>query len=114
MIKINTVTIKTPQRCTIGIEEVSKIERNANGDALIDRMAVKRKIEMKWGALSNSDCSTILTAVSNVFFQVDYPDPESGTEETIVCYASKKTAPMLKYDNSTPYWEELSLTLMER
>lgn len=114
MIKINSEVIKTPQRCTIGVQNISYSDRNAYGDMLIDRVAVKRKIEMDWGALSNSDCSTILTAVADVFFRVDYPDPESGAEDVIVCYADKKTAPMLKYTGTTPYWEGLSLTLIER
>lgn len=115
MIKINGVVIKTPQTCRIGIDDIgSSEERNARGSSLVDRVATKRRLELSWGALSNADCSTILTAVKSVFFTVEYPDPETGAEKLIVCRVSDKTAPMLKYTGTTPYWEGLEMTLWER
>ena len=114
MIEINDTSIKTPQRCTVGIEDVGSKSRNALGETLLDRIAVKRKIEMEWGPLSNAECAAVLTAISPTFFRVDYPDPEEGIEKTIVCFAEKKSAPMLKYSGSTPYWEGLKVTLSER
>lgn len=115
MIKINGVVIKTPQSCPIGIDDIGPPpERNARGSALIDRVATKRKLELSWGALSNAECSAILTAVKSVFFTVEYPDPETGAEKLIVCSASDKSAPMLKYTGTTPYWEGLQMILLER
>jgi hypothetical protein len=115
MITINGTTIKTPQDCTIGIYDIaSTADRNAAGDVLIDRIATKRRLDMEWGALSNTDCAAILTAVAPVFFAVTYPDPQDGIARTIVCYVKKRTAPMLKYTGTTPYWEGLSMTLEER
>lgn len=115
MITINGVTIKTPQLCTIGLEDIgSADERTANGSTLVDRVATKRRIDLTWGALSNTDCSAILKAVRSVFFTVKYPDPETGTEKIIVCHVQNKNAPMLKYTGSTPYWEGLDMTLLER
>ena len=115
MITINGTVITTPQTCTIGIYDIgSTAERNANGDTLIDRVAVKRELDMSWGALSNSACSAILTAVSGIFFTVVYPDPQEGAAKTIVCFVSERTSPMLKYTGTTPYWEGLKLTLFER
>ena len=56
MIKVNGTLIKTPpSKVSIGIYDVSKTaDRNAEGTILIDRVAVKRKVEMEWGALTNS------------------------------------------------------------
>lgn len=115
MIKINGVTIKTPQSCTIGIEDIAaKSDRNALGEILIDRIAVKRRFDMEWGALTNAEISSILTAVQSVFFEVEYPDPQTGTTRTIIAYLDSRDAPILKYSGSTPFWEGLSLTLVER
>jgi|LSQX01.1.fsa_nt_gb hypothetical protein len=115
MININGTPVKTPQVCTIGIEEISSGEvRNALGDALIDRVAVKRRLDMEWGALSNAECSAILSAVKSIFFRVEYPDPEDGVEKLIICHVTDRESPMLRYTNGVPYWEGLRMTLMER
>ena len=115
MISINSVAITTPQKCSVGIYDVSKTaDRNAQGDILIDRVAVKRKLEMEWGALSNSAISAILSAVTDVFFTVAYPDPLTGASKTITCYVGDRTAPMLRYTSGTPYWEGLKMNFIEK
>jgi hypothetical protein len=115
MISVNGTPIATPQRCSVGVYDVSKTaDRNAQGDILIDRVAVKRKLEMEWGALSNSAISAILSAVTDVFFTVAYPDPQTGASKTITCYVGDRTAPMLKYTSGTPYWEGLKMNFIER
>ena len=115
MISVNGSPIATPQRCSVGVYDVSKTaDRNAQGDILIDRVAVKRKLEMEWGALSNSAISAILSAVTSVFFTVTYPDPQTGSSKTITCYVGDRTAPMLKYTSGTPYWEGLRMNFIEK
>ena len=115
MISVNGSPIATPQKCSVGIYDVSKTaDRNAQGDILIDRVAVKRKLEMEWGALSNSAISAILSAVTDVFFTVTYPDPLTGASKTITCYVGDRTAPMLKYTSGTPYWEGLRMNFIEK
>lgn len=115
MISINGTPVKTPQRCSVGLDEITSGDvRNALGDMLIDRVAVKRRIEVEWGALSNAECSAILTAVKAIFFRVEYPDPEEGIDKTIVCSVANRVSPMYVYTNGVPYWEGLSMTLLER
>ena len=115
MISVNGSPIATPQKCSVGVHDVSKTsDRNAQGDTLIDRVAVKRKLEMEWGALSNSAISSILSAVTDVFFTVTYPDPLTGASKTITCYVGDRAAPMLKYTSGTPYWEGLRMNFIEK
>ena len=79
MLKVNGTTIKTPQKMSVGIYDVSKnADRNAEGTIMIDRVAVKRKVECEWGALTNAEMSALLSAVTSVFFSVTYPDPQTG------------------------------------
>ena len=114
MIKINDVPIKTPQQFRVAIVPIEAVSQNALGETLIDRVAVKREIPMEYGALTNTEISAILTAVSGVFFSVDYPDPMTGAERTMVARVKECSAPMYNYLSSTPFWEGLSLTLVEK
>lgn len=111
---LGTAYVKTPKKLTVGIYDVSSsADRNAAGEILIDRVAVKRKIECEWGPLTNAEISDILTKVTSVFFTVKYPDPLTGTEKTITCYVGDRTAPIYK-DSGTPVWEGLKMNLIEK
>jgi len=111
---IGSSYVKTPKRLTVGIYDVSaSADRNAKGEILIDRVAVKRKVECEWGALTNNEISTILSAATDVFFTVKYPDPLSGAEKTITAYVGDRTAPVYRYD-STALWEGLKMNLIEK
>jgi hypothetical protein len=115
MIDINGTTIATPKKCSIGVFDISSAAaRNAAGDTVIDRVAVKRKLDLEWGPLTNAAISVLLTAVAAQYFSVAYPDPVTGAAKTIVCYVSERTAPILKYTGATPMWESLKMTLTER
>jgi len=115
MIKVNGVTIKTPSKFTVGLYDVSKTaDRNAQGTILIDRVAVKRKLEMEWPAMSNSEMSTLLSAVTSLFFDVNYPDPQTGAAKTISCYVGDRTAPMYRVIGGVPMWEGLKMNFIER
>lgn len=115
MIIVNGVTIKTPQRLSVGIYDVSSnADRNAQGTIVIDRVAVKRKLEMEWGALSNAEISAILSAVTAVFFSVTYPDPQTGGNKTITCYVGDRSAPMARYKAGGIVWEGLKMNFIER
>jgi hypothetical protein len=99
---------------SVGIYDVSKsADRNAQGDILIDRVAVKRKLEMEWSALTNAEMSSLLSAVTDVFFSVTFPDPQTGGNKTITCYVGDRTAPVYKY-NGTPLWEGLRMNFIEK
>ena len=114
MLKVNGTTIKTPKRMSVGIYDVSKsADRNAQGDILIDRVAVKRKVECEWGALTNAEMSALLSACTAVFFSVTFPDPQTGGDKTITCYVGDRTAPVYKY-NGTPLWEGLRMNFIEK
>ncbi|MFR4588743.1 MAG: DUF6711 family protein, partial [Streptococcus lutetiensis] len=79
MLKINGVAIATPKVYEVTVQDLDgETNRNANGDMIRDRIAVKRKLNLEWQPLSQSEISTLLTAVSGVFFTVTFPDPQLG------------------------------------
>lgn len=115
MIKVNGISIKTPKKLAVGIYDVSKnADRNAQGTILIDRVAVKRKLEMEWGALTNAEIAPILSAVTAVFFSVTYPDPQTSGNKTITCYVGDRTIPMYRMIGTTPMWEGLKMNFIEQ
>lgn len=115
MLKVNGTTIKTPQKMSIGIYDVSKnADRNAEGTIMIDRVAVKRKVECEWGALTNAEMSALLSACTAVFFSVTYPDPMTGAAKTITCYVGDRTAPVYREISGVPLWEGLKMNFIEQ
>lgn len=114
MIKINGVTIPTPSTYQVGIQDLSKAERNANGTMIIERIATKRKLEMSWSYLSQSDLSVLLQAVSGVFFTVQYPDPQDGTLKTGEFYSGDRSAGAIDYKNGVMRWKDIKFNLIEQ
>ena len=116
MIKINGVAIATPKVFEATVSDIDgETNRNANGELIRDRVAVKRKINLEWGTLEQSEMSKILNAVSNVFFTVEFPDPQLGLI-TKIMYVGDRTAPAYVYDTKTKQvkWSGLKMNFIEQ
>lgn len=114
MLKINGVAIATPKTFEVTISDLDgESNRNANGDLIRDRIAVKRKLNCEWGPLSQSECSTLLKAVKDVFFQVTYPDPELDVV-TKTMYVGDRTSPAYSVINGVVKWSGIKFNLVER
>ena len=114
MIKINGVVIATPSDYSVGIQDLSKAERNAAGTMIIERIATKRKLELSYAYLDKPTLSALLTAVSPVFFTVEYPDPQDGALKTGTFYCGDRKAGMIVYNNGIPKWKDIQFSLVER
>lgn len=114
LIKINGVEIPTPSDYSVGIQDISKAERNANGTMIIERIATKRKLELSWKSLSKENLSKILNAVSPVFFQVEYVDPQDGGVKTGTFYCGDRKCPMLNFTNGVPKYKDVGFNFVER
>lgn len=114
MIKINGVELPTPSGYNVGIQDISKAERNANGTMIIERIATKRKLEVAWEYLSQEELSRVLTLVSPVFFAVEYIDPQEGTKKTGTFYAGDRTPKAMDFKNGKIRWKDINFNLIER
>lgn len=114
LIKINGVAIPTPSEYLIGIQDISKAERNANGTMIIDRIATKRKLELSWKYLNKNDLSNLLNKVSPVFFTVEYLDPQDNATKTGTFYCGDRNCGMLDFINSNPRYKDVKFNLIER
>jgi uncharacterized protein DUF6711 len=106
--------ITSPKSFTVTINDVDSdnTQRNAKGDLQRDRIAVKRSMSLDFPPLTNAQISTLLTAVSSVFFDVNYPDPMSGGNITKTCYVGNRTSPLFNFN--TGLWESLSMDFIEK
>lgn len=114
MIKINTTTIATPSTFSVSINDISKAERNANGKILIERIATKRKLEIGYSYLSQAGLASLLSAISSVFFTVEYPDPQTGALRSGTFYVGDRTAGAIDYQNNTMRWKDIKFNFIEQ
>lgn len=117
MLKINGVAIATPKTFKVNIYDIDgETYRNTRGDLIRDRITTKRKLECEWPPLTMTQISTLLKAVEDEFFQVEYPDPYEGAFITKTFYVGDRTAPMLRQNQQTGeiLWEGLSMNFIER
>lgn len=114
MIKIDGRDIPTPSDYSVGIQDISKAERNARGDMIIERIATKRKLELGWKYLSQSSLQIVLNAVSPVFFSVSYIDPLTGSQKTGTFYAGDRNVGALDYTNGKIRWKDIKFSVIEK
>ncbi len=114
MIRISGVLIPSPSEHNVGIMDISKAERNARGDMIMERIATKRRLELTWKYLSKEKLSQVLKLVSPVFFQVEYIDPEDNALKTGTFYCGDRTVRALDYRNGQIRWKDITFNLIER
>lgn len=115
MFKIGGATVHAPRKVTILVQDLSSSDsgRNADGTAMIDFVAAKRKIEVEWPAMNTADMKSVMQAMSAVTFEVTYIDPETGTENTITCYKGDRTVPVYWIIDGEVLWESLKVNFVE-
>ena len=114
MLKINGVAIATPKSFDVTISDLDgETNRNATGDLIRDRIAIKRKLSLEWSPLSQEEISPLLNAVSAVFFTVEFPDPQLGVI-TKTMYTGDRSSPMYCYINGVAKWQGLKMNFIEK
>lgn len=118
IIKINGVAIKDPQTYQWDISDLDSEDgtgRNQRGEMFRDRIAVKRKLSCSWGPLNNAEMSTLLNAVKDTYFTVEFPDAMSGGRQTMTAYVGDRSAPMYRHKGVANWiWEGLTMNFIER
>ena len=114
MISINGVQIATPKTYEVTVSDLDgESNRNAKGELIRDRIAVKRKLNLEWGPLTQIEIQTVLSSVSSVFFTVTFPDPMGGMI-TKTMYVGDRTAPAYQFVNGEIKWQGLKMNFIEK
>jgi hypothetical protein len=114
LIKIDGVEIPAPSEYSVGIQDISKAERNANGTMIMERVATKRKIELMWKYLDKDQLFQVLRAVSPVFFEVEYIDPQDNGIKVGTFYAGDRRSSIIDFKNGAPRYKDVTFNLIER
>lgn len=116
-IKINNIEIpEYPQSFTVTVNDIDgeNSGRTADGSLTRDRLAVKRKLDMDWGVVDWAVASALLKAVSDVFFDIEYPDPMEGGQKTITAYVSDRPALVAIAEGDDVKWSGMKMSIVER
>lgn len=114
MLKVNGAVIPAPAALKVTVFDVaSDVSRNAAGNAVMDLRAVKRKLELSWAHMRGTDFAALLNEM-NGFFEVDYPDPQSGGQRRMSCYCSERAAGILRMEEGNAVWTDIKMVWTER
>lgn len=113
-----SVWLPDPKRGGLSISiqdlDASTTGRNQKGELFRDRVAVKRKISYSAPPLSKAEMSSLLQAITDQFFTLQYPDPQTGSTKSITVYCGDRTAPMYSCIDGVYKWEGLTVDFIER
>lgn len=116
-IAINSVEIAVyPARFEVTLMDLDNAEttiRTVDGHLTRDRVAVKRQIDMQFNAMTWANLTAILQAIGSESFDVTYPDPYTGSQETKTFYAGNRKAAVAIEKNGTYWWDGLQFSLIE-
>jgi hypothetical protein len=114
LISIGGVALPTPSEVTVGVFDISKAERNANGTMLIERITTKKKISCTYTFVTREQLSIILKLVEPVFWDATYIDPVTNTTVTGSFYCGDRNLGYVDFINNVPRYKDLSFELIER
>jgi hypothetical protein len=119
ILQINKIDIADPQTLQWDLYDLDSEDgagRNQEGYMFRDRVAVKRKLNCTWAAMTNEEISALLKAMDDVFFTIRYPDAHDGTYREGEFYVGDRSTPLYVWNNEKQkyLWEGLSANFIER
>lgn len=116
ILTVNGVKFPNPSKMQVTIEDwdASTSERNANGDLMRDRVAVKRKIEVEYSLLTGEQMSLILKATEDVFFDVVYFDPQQNGFLTKTMYIGNRAPSFYVLRDGKVMYRDFKFSLIEK
>ncbi len=114
MLKIAGVSVKAPTDLKIGRFDLTKSGRTASGKMMMELIATKRRVDVVWKMLPDSDLKLIIDTITanKPFFNLEYPD--AGGTKSMTCYAGDVVTSLWHTKNGVRYWEEISIPFIEQ
>lgn len=114
MIKIAGISTPNPAEITVGRFDLTKSGRTASGKMVMEVIATKRRVDVVWKMITDSDLQAIINAITanKPFFSLEYPD--AGGSKTMTCYAGDITTSLWHTIGGVRYWEEVSIPFIEQ
>lgn len=113
LLTVGGVALPTPNEFSVGVMDISKAERNASGKMIIERIAVKRKLFITYGYLTQGDAAKVLRAVAPTYYTVTYYDPQDGQMKSGSFYCGDRQIGFIDYQNGIPRYKDFTFNLIE-
>lgn len=119
MLTINGVTIATPSKFTITLNDLDSEETGRSLDGNLHRDVIGtnfRTIDLEWKTMTRNELQTLLAQVSNKTFTVVYYDPIQDTRISKIMYAGNRKIDMYNYvlgKDGSPIWTDISVSLIQ-
>lgn len=113
LLVIDGLALANPSSYSVSVMDINKAERDANGDMFIQRIATKRKIEVSYSVLTQSEVAVILSSVSATTFSVTYLDTVTGATRTSNFYCGDRSSSGIKYVGGIMYYKDTKFNLIE-
>jgi len=113
LINIGGVAIPTPTDLTVSVMDLSKADRNANGTMVLERIATKQKLALKWSYITDSQLTAILNAISPTSYQVTYVNPVTNSWVTKNMYCGDRSVGYIDFQNNTVRYKDFGFDLIE-
>lgn len=114
MLRIAGVQVASPAELTVGRFDLTKSGRTASGDMVMDLIATKRRVDVVWKMLKDTELQQIISTITanKPFFTLQYPD--AGGAQTMTCYVGDITTSLWHTLGGVRYWEEVTIPFIER
>lgn len=105
-----------PSAIERGKFRLTKAERTADGTMVMDLIAVKHRIELRWNRIAEDAYRTILEHLEDgVFHAVAYPDPQAtGGRRMITAYVGDITDGVWQRSAGVRWFQDVRVALIER
>ena len=117
MLKINNTVLPAPKTVTYSENKIwsQNTGRLDNGYFVGDLIAIKRKYEITFPPLTETQLSTVRTAFNDEFAQVTITDMASNTDVVLSsCYFGDLTVEAYSWHNGIKYAKNASISIIER
>ena len=114
--KVDGMTMPCPSTWQWGLQDVSAGESGRTEDSLMhkNRVSQKRKIQVGYNGIKDSDAQTVLQAINPEYINVTYYDLMAGQNQTREFYVGDRSAPFKWWFDGKHILESLTFYLIER
>lgn len=115
ILTVNGADVPAPTTLSVYMEDAGgATQRAINGELLVSRTAVKRRMEAYWAYVAPDQLRTLLeNALQSTPVVVSYPDPVTGQDRQMHAHCTLRRMDMKRLQGASPVWTGVQMTFTE-
>lgn len=98
----------------VSYPKITKGDRDAKGLLHLDLVAKKKKLQLKWGVLTQAEATALLNKFDELTtFDCTFMNPRTGGKDTIKAYCSDPEITLLLIQGDKVYYKDFALNIIE-